>query len=155
MGRERKMRVATLALLAFSAAAAAIIAVSVASADNHGGDGTYGCFLYNGEVFWDGYAHPAVFGSGPSIGASPSLGLAMLAGPDCDQYPSRADYEDKRIWSPEYVHETPTPVPTPTPTPPPPTPTPTPVPVTAPESPWPYDPWCFWNEDFTALWCYG
>lgn len=147
------MRVATLALLVFSAAAAVIVAASAASADNHGGDGVYGCFLYNGEVFWDGYAHPAVFGAGPSIGASPSLGLAMLAGPECDEFPSRADYEDKRIWSPEYVRETPTPVPTPTP---PPTPTPTPVPVVDPvESPWPYSPYCFWNDRQTVLFCYG
>ncbi|MYB47664.1 MAG: hypothetical protein F4X72_00040, partial [Dehalococcoidia bacterium] len=107
------MRVATLALLVVSAAAAVIVAASAASADNHGGDGIYGCFLYNGEVFWDGYAHPAVFGSGPSIGASPSLGLAMLAGPECDEFPSRADYADKRVWSPEYQPATPTPLPTP------------------------------------------
>ena len=150
------MRVATLALLVFSAATAVIIAASAASADNHGGDGTYGCFLNNGEVFWDGYAHPAVFGSGPSVGPSPGLGLAMIAGPDCDQYPSHPDYEDDRVWSPEYERATPTPLPTPTPVPPTPTPTPTPVPVVDPvESPWPYSPYCFWNDTETALFCYG
>ncbi len=146
------MRFGMIVLLVFSAAAAVIVAASAASADNHGGDGTYGCFLNNGEVFWDGYAHPAVFGSGPSVGPSPGLGLAMIAGPDCDQFPSHPDYADERVWSPEYVRATPTPLPTATPTP---TPTPTPVPTPEPDDGVPAQPFCFWNDEETVLWCYG
>jgi hypothetical protein len=112
------MRAGTLVLLVFSAVAAVVIASSVTSADNHV---VYGCFLNNGEVFWDGYGHPAAFEGfgGPYV-------LGAILGPECDEYPSRADYEDKRIWSPEYESTTPTPVP-PTPTPVPPTPTPVPL----------------------------
>ena len=143
------MRVGTLVLLVFSAVTAAVIASSIASADNHT---VYGCFLDDGEVFWDGNVHPAAFGGfgGPGV-------LSAIVGPDCDKYPSRADYEEKRIWSPEYERTTPTPEPTPTPPPPPPPPTPipTPVPVTIPDSPWPYNPWCFWNDKQTVLFCYG
>ena len=99
------MRAGTLVLLVFSAVAAVVIASSVTSADNHV---VYGCFLNNGEVFWDGYGHPAAFEGfgGPYV-------LGAILGPECDEFPSRTDYEDKRIWSPEYQSTTPTPVPPP------------------------------------------
>jgi cell division septation protein DedD len=159
------MRAGTLVLLVFSAVAAVVIASSVTSADNHV---VYGCFLNNGEVFWDGYGHPAAFEGfgGPYV-------LGAILGPECDEYPSRADYEDKRIWSPEYQPTTPTPVPptptpvphTPTPVPPTPTPlpTPTPVPTAVPTAvpdagggpEWPFSPYCFWNDRQTVLYCYG
>ena len=159
------MRAGTLVLLVFSAVAAVVIASSVTSADNHV---VYGCFLNNGEVFWDGYGHPAAFEGfgGPYV-------LGAILGPECDEYPSRADYEDKRIWSPEYESTTPTPVPPtptpvpPTPTPVPPTPTPTPTPLPTPTAvptavpdagggpEWPFSPYCFWNDRQTVLYCYG
>ncbi len=134
------MRFGTVILLIFSAIAAVIVATSVTSADDHG---VYGCFLTNGEVFWDGYGHPAAF-----EGFGGPYTLNAILGPDCDEYPSRADYEEKRVWSPEYHKATPTPPPTPTPTP-----TPTPVPVIEPA--WPYSPFCFWNDAETVLFCYG
>jgi hypothetical protein len=171
------MRIGTLVLLIFSVVTAVVVASSVTSADS---DRIYGCFLHDGEVFWDGYVHPAAFGGFGGPG-----GLSVLIGPECDEYPSRVDYEEKRIWSPEYEPPTPTPLPTaittpeptpapvvstpapvstPTPEPTPmPTPVPTPLPTPAPTpeaesdegSQWPYAPYCFWNDRQTVLYCYG
>lgn len=137
------MRVGALILLFTSVVLAVAVTSSVTSADDHV---VYGCFLSNNEVFWDGYGHPAAFEGfgGPSA-------LVAKLGPVCDEYPSRADYVGKRIWSPERNAVTPTPVPTATPTP-----TPTPVPTPEPEdgSQESNNPFCFWNDTETVLWCY-
>ncbi len=137
------MRVGALILLFTSVVLAVAVTSSVTSADNHV---VYGCFLSNNEVFWDGYGHPAAF-----EGFGGPAALVAKLGSECDEYPSRADYVGKRIWSPERNAVTPTPVPTATPTP-----TPTPVPTPEPEdgSQETNHPFCFWNDTETVLWCY-
>ena len=92
---------------------------------------TYGCFLTYGEVFWEGHAHPAAF----DLQAGPTAtGFSIATGPVCDDYPSRADYADRRysfgeLPTPTPVPPTPTPIPTATPMP---TPVPTPEPAVTP-----------------------
>ena len=139
------MHVRALVLLFVSAVLAVAITSSVTSADEHGYEGVYGCFLTNGEVFWDGYIHPAAFEGfgGPGI-------LMAIVGPECDEYLTRADYEEDRLWSPEFWETNQTPEPTPEPTP-----TPIPPPIEIGPWPWPSDPFCFWNDRSTVLFCYG
>ncbi len=137
------MRVGALILLFTSVVLAVAVTSSVTSADDHV---VYGCFLSNNEVFWDGYGHPAAF-----EGFGGPAALVAKLGPVCDEYPSRADYVGKRIWSPERNAVTPTPVPTATPTP---TPTPVPTPESEDGSQESNNPFCFWNDTETVLWCY-
>ena len=97
-----------------------LIFVGVIGVSESNDDDIYGCYLENNEVFWDGNAHYASWGVGPNG----MEGFAMLIGDECDEYPSRFDYNN-RTWSPNYVMPKPI-EPTPVPTP---KPTSTPVPV--------------------------